>query len=176
MLASAAARFSSLTAAQISCRYTGISDGASIPSLTVEPTTSSTVMVTSSPRQIRSPGLRVITSILASSLAGCGDHGYGGRRRAPPVQLHLGKEGVPNRVPADVVDDLPTDTRVRIDHERTGEVDRAVGRLLRCAHDADDVRIAGVVEPEALRLVVGHAHLVVAVEQPRRGHGDGDIR
>src|SRR3954463_13824494 len=130
-----------------------------MPSLTVEPTTSSTVTVTSSPRQIRSPGFRVITSIRLLLLAGCGHHGHGGRSRPYLVQLHLGKEGVPNRVPADVVDDLPTHSRVRVDHERTGEVDGAVGGLLRRPHDTDDVRIAGVVEPEALRLVVRHADL-----------------
>src|SRR3954469_14528148 len=144
-----------------------------MPSLTVEPTTSSTVTVTSSPRQIRSPGFRVITSIRLTSLAGCGHHRYGGRRRPHLVQLHLGKEGVPNRVPADVVDDLPPDARARVDDQRPCEVDRAVGRLLRGPHDTDDERIAGVVEPETLGLVVRHADLVVAVEQPRRGHREG---
>src|SRR3954447_8990357 len=101
-----------------------------MPSLTVEPTTSSTVTVTSSPRQIRSPGFRVITSIRLLLLAGCGHHGYGGRSRPDLVQLPLGKEGVPNRVPADVVDHLTTHLRARVDHQRACEVDRAVGRLL----------------------------------------------
>src|SRR5690348_10125698 len=79
MLASAAARFSSLTAAQISWRYTGISAGASIPMRTVDPETSRTVMVTSSPRQIRSPDLRVMTSI-DRLLDGCRRRGDGRHR------------------------------------------------------------------------------------------------
>jgi hypothetical protein len=118
----------------------------------------------------------VITSIVRL-LAGRCRHRYGGRLRRPYlVQLHLGKEGVLNRVPADVVDHLPSDPRACVDDQWSREIDRAVGRLLPGGHDADDVGIAGVREPEALRLVVRHADLVVAVEQPRRGHGEGDLR
>ena len=48
---------------QISYRNTRTSPGASMPRRTEEPATSRTVTVTSSPMQIRSPVLRVITSI-----------------------------------------------------------------------------------------------------------------
>ncbi len=63
MLASAAARFSALTSSQISCRKIGTLAGASMPMRTVEPDTSSTSTVMSSPMQTRSPILRVITSM-----------------------------------------------------------------------------------------------------------------
>src|ERR1700710_1912464 len=95
-LAFAAAWFSALTSAQISPRKIGTSDGASMPSLTVDPAISSTVMVTSSPRQICSPDLRVITSIggRVPRLSTCRRYGHSRVARLHLFQLHLGEEGM----------------------------------------------------------------------------------
>src|SRR3954465_8705971 len=103
----------------------GISAGASMPTLTVDPVTSSTVMVTSSPRQICSPDLRVITSMgdrfprLSSACCRCG-HSRAGRLHL--IQLPLGEEGMPDRVAACIVQDLTSLARPRVDDERAGEV------------------------------------------------------
>src|SRR5581483_5959938 len=61
--AAAAARFSSLTASQISSRKIGSPSGAAIPRRTVWPLTSMTVTRTSSPITTRSPARRVSISM-----------------------------------------------------------------------------------------------------------------
>src|SRR5689334_3507994 len=62
MSAAAAAAFSSLTARQISSRYTGSDFGAAIPTRTLDPLTSITSTTTSSPSMIFSPGRLVMMS------------------------------------------------------------------------------------------------------------------
>src|ERR1700689_308404 len=123
------------------------SSGASIPSLTVEPTTSSTVTMTSSPSQIPSPRLREITSPHCL-LSGSRRHtklGWGGLHL---VQLHLGKEGMPDTVAACIVQHLSSDPRARVDDERARQVDRAIGDVLGGADDADDPGVGRVGEAE----------------------------
>src|SRR3954470_21414345 len=156
----------------------GISAGASMPSLTADPVTSSTVMVTSSPRQICSPDLRVITSMgdrFPRLSSACCRYRHSRAGRLHLIQLHLGEEGMPDRVAACVVQDLTALTRARVDHERADEVDGEVVERLGGAHDADDVGIARLAEAEARGLVVRDLDLVVAEEQPRRGDRDRNL-
>ena len=113
-LASDAALFSAWISSQSSWRKMRISDGASMPIRTFEPTMSSTSTTMSSAMQIRSPTLRVMTSIGVSFLPGC--HSRHREARCVGlhfVQLHLCEQRLPNRVTGSAVDDLAPDPASR---------------------------------------------------------------
>src|SRR3954464_7079312 len=160
MFASAAARFSALTASQISSRYTGISLLASMPRRTVDPVISRTVILTSSPRQIPSPDLRVMTSIsgLLALDRGC-LHRHLCLCRQHVVQLHLCEQRMPNSVPTCVVDDLTSHQSLLVDDQRTREIDGEVSQTLGGLHDAEDQRVVSPLETEPTGVVVGNPGL-----------------
>src|SRR6266508_466193 len=146
-----------------------------MPIRTLDPATSRTVIVTSSPRQILSPVLRVITSIDSFLLNGSGLRRASGPgcHRPRLVQLHLREEVMPNRVTASVVDDLAAETIRPVDDHRSSEIDREVLEIRARAHDAEDVGVFRSREPEQLGVLVAHPYLVVGEEEPRVGDGDG---
>src|SRR4051812_22017909 len=116
-----------------------------MPRRTVEPTTSSTVMVTSSPRQTFSFGRRVMTS---TALARGRCDGDGGVRGADLRQLDTGEERLAHVVAADLVDHLAAEALVAVDDDRTAQVDREVLDALAGADHAEDRRVLRIAQGE----------------------------
>src|SRR5579884_1852128 len=160
-LVSAAARFSCAAASQISWRKIRTSAGASMPMRTDEPESSRTVTMMSSPRLIRSPALRVMTSMC---LLRRGRHLDAKAGRSDVVQLHLRKQWLPDSVTADLVDHLPAEELLGVDDDRAGQVDREVGQLGARPDDAEDLDALRPRELQAPRVVVADLHLVVGEE------------
>src|SRR3954454_18052660 len=135
---------------------------------TLEPLTSITSMTVSSPSMIFSPGLRVMMSMVSSSL----------ERLAGTALSRLlhggGEERGPDRGVRGLVDDLMTEP-VR-DEDRRAEVRTEVlQRLCRADGHVDrGVRVGG--DADSLGLVVGDLHLERLEEPPRVGQRQRERR
>src|ERR1700757_1688143 len=122
----------------------GSERGASMPSRTVEPEMSITATITSSPSTIRSPTLRVISSI-------------GGRSRGLRRVAGRAEQLCPELGAGRLVDDLVRDPGV--DQDRRLEVGGALVRGIARADRHVHVDGGDVVEAEPVGLLVGDLDL-----------------